>query len=443
MHEVGKPSSPALRPGPETTPSETRLSGWRLIVARTVAFSVINVTMLLGVIALVNWRRLATPCADAFNTCLMTPEQVAPLARLGITTTGLALGVVLICCAAIALTNAVAALLLWRRSDDAMALLVAVTLILLPAFFTPMYQPLTGVWREVGRVVNGLGGISFLLLVLLFPSGHFAPRWIWAPVASGVAFIFTLGGRLPSAVVVPIILLWALTLIGGQIYRYRRISSPVQRQQTKWAVTGIVLAIVVNQLFWQPAGLVPALQRKDSLYPLLLYPDFALLISILAVCFGVAILRFRLYDIDIIIRRTLIYGTLTALLAGLYTVVVIVAQLVGQRLTGESAPPPWLVVMTTLLIAALFNPLRGRVQVGIDRRFYRSKYNAARAIEAFAATLRSEVDLEGLSAHLVEVAQATMQPTQITLWVRATQTTPPVNTVYSEAALESRGDSPR
>lgn len=401
--------------------SETRLSGWRLLLARVVALSVIGVTVALGIVALVNWRRLATPCEDALNACLMTPEQVAPLARLGITPTGLALGVVLLCCAAIALTNAVAALLLWRRSDDAMALLVAVTLALLPAFFTPMYQALTGVARAASGVLDGLGGISFLLLVMLFPSGRFVPRWIWAPVVATVTFIFTVGGRLPNTIVLPSILMWTLSLICSQIYRYRRVSSPVQRQQTKWAVTGIALAIVVNQLFWQPAGWIPTLDRKDSLYTLLLYPDFALLISILAVCFGVAIVRYRLYDIDIIIRRALIYGTLTAMLAGVYAVVVIVAQTVGQRLTGQAAPPPWLIVMTTLLVAALFNPLRQRTQRLIDRRFYRSKYDATRTIEAFAATLRSELDLEELSARLVEVVQTTVQPTQTTLWVRTDQ----------------------
>jgi hypothetical protein len=300
-----------------------------------------------------------------------------------------------------------------------------------------MYQALTGAWRAVGEVLNNLGGICFLLLVLLFPSGRFVPRWLWAPAVVGFSLIFTVGHRLPNAVVLPAVLVWVLSLIGGQIYRYRRASSPVQRQQTKWAVTGIALAIVVNQLFWQPAGWIPALDRKDSLYTLLVYPDFVLLMSILAACFGVAIVRYRLYDIDIIIRRTLIYGTLSAILAGIYAVVVIVAQTVGQRLTGQTTPPPWLIVMTTLLIAGLFNPLRRRVQVVIDRRFFRSKYDATRTIETFAATLRSELDLEGLNAHLVEVVQATVQPTQTTLWVRTTQATPPI---YNEAAPVSKGD---
>jgi hypothetical protein len=401
---------------------ETLLVGWRLIVARVAAYSVVAVTVILGIVALINWRRLAIPCADALNSCLLTPEQVAPLARIGITPTGLALGVVVLCCAAIGLANGVAALLFWRRSNDAMGLLVAVTLVLLPAFFTPMYQALTGEWHAAAEIINRLGGLSFLLLLGLFPSGHFAPRWIWAPLLVFALFGSGIGaGYLPTAVVLPIIIAGVVSLIGGQVYRYRRLSTPIQRQQTKWAVTGIVLALLINQLFWQPEGWIPALQRKDSLYPLLLYPDFVLLISVLAICFGVAILRYRLYDIDLIIRRTLVYGTLTAMLAGVYAIIVFVGQLVGERLTGQSAPPPWLIVVTTLFIAALFNPLRGRVQALIDRRFYRSKYDAARTIEAFGATLRSEVDIEGLRAQLIEVVQTTMQPTRIGLWLRPLQ----------------------
>lgn len=432
-------------PGPTSgsdVAREAHLRGWRLAVARTVAFSVIGVTVGLGIVALVNWRRLAIPCEDALSSCLMAPEQVAPLARLGLKPTDVALGVVLLCCTAIALANGVAALLLWRRSDDAMALLVAVTLVLLPAFFTPMYQALTGVWRAVGGVMDILGGISVLLLMGLFPSGRFVPRWLWLPVLVALTLVFTLGSSMPAAFTLALVLTTFLGVIASQVYRYLRISTPVQRQQTKWAVTGIILAIVVNQLFWQPAGWIPALQRKDSLYTLLLYPDFVLLISILAICFGVAIVRHRLYDIDVIIRRTLIYGTLTTTLAGIYAAMVVVAQLVGQRLNGQTSPPAWLIVFTTLFIAALFNPLRKRVQVIIDRRFYRSKYDATRTIDVFAATLRSELDLAGLSAQLIDVVHTTMQPTHVALWLCAspTATQGRDDTASGAATAEKTGD---
>lgn len=398
---------------------EPSLRGWRLVLARVVAFSVINVTVGLGIGALVNWRRLAIPCEAALTSCLMAPEQVAPLARLGLTPISVALGVVVLCCAAIALTNGVAALLLWRRSDDAMALLVAVTLVLLPAFFTPMYQSLTGMWSVAGGVINSLGGIAFLLLVGLFPSGRFVPRWIWLPGLVVLTLIFKFGAGMPTAFILPLVLTMFVSFIASQVYRFRRVSTLEQRQQTKWAVTGIILAIVVNQLYWQPVGWIPALQRKDSLYSLLLYPDFVLLISILAVCFGVAIVRYRLYDIDVIIRRTLIYGLLTAILAGIYAAMVFVAQVVSVRLTAaQTAPPSWLIVITTLLIAALFNPLRQRLQVLIDRRFYRSRYDAAQTLTALSMKLREETDLEDLRNDVIEVVRHAMQPSHVTLWLR-------------------------
>lgn len=425
LHTHGQPSG-ERRPTNDTRDTQdmrdmrdTRLSGWRLALARTVVMAVSAVTVGLGVYALALWPRLAVPCEDALNSCLLAPEQVAPLSRLGITPVGLTFAIVVMYCVVIALANGVAALLLWRRSDDAMALLVAVTLVLLPAFFTPMYIALSGEWRIAAEAINRLGGISFLLLLGLFPSGRFAPRWVWIPLlalgvmGSGVA-------KAPGAVVLPLVLGSVLSLIGAQIYRYRSVSSLVERQQTKWAVAGLILAVLVNQLFWQPDGWLPALQRKDSLYTLLVYPDFALMIAILALTFGVAILRYRLYDIDVIIRRTLIYGVLTAILAALYFGIVLAAQLVTQRLTGQASQPQGVIVVTTLLIATLFTPLRRHVQALIDRAFYRSKYDIATTLTAFGSKMRMETDLAALCEQLIEVVELTMQPERVQLWLRDT-----------------------
>jgi hypothetical protein len=396
--------------------SETRLSGWRLIAARTVVFTISAFTIGLGVYALVLSPRLAIPCENALNSCLLYPEQVAPLAHLGITPDGLTLAVVVLTLVAIALANGVAAVLLWRRSDDAMALLVALTLVLMPAFYTPMFLALSGVWRTAGQVIGDLGAVGFGLLLGLFPSGRLVPRWLWLPMLAIVG-IRTIPNT--AAVTLPIILGAFLCLIGGQIYRYRSVSTPVQRQQTKWAVTGLVLALVLNQLFWQPVGWSPLLQRKDSLYTLLWYPDVVLTIGIVAVTFGVAILRYRLYDIDVIIRRTLVYGTLTAILAAVYFGVVIGTQSVTQRLTGVPGQQPIVTVATTLLIAVLFTPLRRRIQALIDRAFYRSKYDAATTLTSFGAQMRMETDLGELRDHLIAVVQETMQPAHVTLWLRA------------------------
>lgn len=404
--------------GAPHTSGEVRLSGWRLASARAVVTVISVVTVGLGIYALVLWPRLATPCADATNTCLFTPEQATSMSHLGVPPIELALGVVMINGIAIVLANSVAALLLWRRSDDAMALLVAVTLILLPAFFTPMYIPLTGVWHQIAAMVNRMAGLSFLLLLGLFPSGRFEPRWIWIPllvIAAGASGVW---GQQPTVIVLPIVIVCLASIIGGQIYRYRSVSSPVQRQQSKWAVAGLILAILVNQLFWQPAGWIPALERKDSLYPLLLYPDFALLISIIAVTFGVAILRYRLYGIDVIIRQTLIYTVLTAILAALYFGIVVGVQSLTQRLTGATHQQPVVIVLTTLLVAALVSPLRRRIQSGIDRAFFRSNYDAARTLRAFGDRMRMETNLGVLCDDFVEVVESTMQPEHVTLWLR-------------------------
>jgi hypothetical protein len=142
--------------------------------------------------------------------------------------------------------------------------------------------------------------------------------------------------------------------------------------------------------------------------------------ALLALCaaIGIAILRYRLYDIDIIINRTLVYGALTASLVAVYLGGVTATQAVFQTLTGKEQLPQLIVVTSTLVIAALFNPLRRRIQSFIDRSFYRSKYDAAKTLEAFSAKLRDETDLRALSDDLVGVVRETMQPAHISLWLR-------------------------
>jgi hypothetical protein len=138
----------------------------------------------------------------------------------------------------------------------------------------------------------------------------------------------------------------------------------------------------------------------------------------LPVATGIAVLKHRLYDIDIIINRTLVYGSLTAILAGVYFGGVTASQSLLRTLTGQERLPQLAVVASTLVIAALFNPLRRRIQSFIDRSFYRSKYDAARTLEGFSKKLRDETDLQALSDDLVGVARETMQPAHVSLWLR-------------------------
>jgi hypothetical protein len=177
----------------------------------------------------------------------------------------------------------------------------------------------------------------------------------------------------------------------------------VERQQLKWVVyAGALLLLTIPVGTYVPAPIGDAL--------------WGLIIAVVPVAAGIAILRYRLYDIDRLINRTLVYGLLTAILGLVYAAVVLV---LGQLFGGVAGnPPSWAVAGATLAVAALFQPARRRVQQGVDRRFNRRKYDAAKAVEGFSARLRDQVDLDTLSAELLAVVDQTMQPTQSSLWLR-------------------------
>jgi hypothetical protein len=278
-----------------------------------------------------------------------------------------------------------------------------------------------------------------VLLPLVFPTGRLlSPRWrlvAW----SGLAFMLLAlvgNGLQPTAVEVsglgvvdnPVAVpaawtpwldrlssLGALLLIpsiGGAVaavvVRFRR-TGGVERQQLKWcsyAAALLPLPFVVHDL--PESGIdVP---------PILVEALFILVLPLLPLSVGIAIRRYRLYEIDRIINRTLVYGLLTALLGGVYAGVVL---LLGRLFGGLGAEPPsWAVAGATLAVAALFRPARRRIQAVVDRRFNRRKYDAARTIQAFSARLRDEVDLDTLSAELLAVVDQTMQPTTVSLWLR-------------------------
>jgi hypothetical protein len=193
------------------------------------------------------------------------------------------------------------------------------------------------------------------------------------------------------------------------VARFRR-AAGLERQQLKWLAYAALWAAL--------AFLVVIVGVYTNNTILASSVTFNLLLLGIPVAVGIAILRHRLFDIDLIINRTLVYGSLTAILATVYFGVVIGLQALVQALTGQTKPQPVVIVLSTLLIAALFTPLRWRIQAGIDRRFYRAQYDAVRTLEQFAVTLRGELNLAELNAHLVGVVEETMQPAQVSLWLR-------------------------
>jgi hypothetical protein len=196
--------------------------------------------------------------------------------------------------------------------------------------------------------------------------------------------------------------------------RLRR-AGGVERQQIKWFA--YAAAATVGGLLL--AYMIPNFIDTSPWFEL---AGYALLIATtptIPVSIGIAILRYRLYDIDRIINRTLVYGGLTVTLALLYFGGVTLTQTAFRALTGSEQQPQLIIVASTLVIAVLFNPLRHRMQEFIDRRFYRNKYDAAKTLEEFSAKLRDETDLRALSSDLVGVVRETMQPSHVSLWLRA------------------------
>jgi hypothetical protein len=276
---------------------------------------------------------------------------------------------------------------------------------IIPVIILPLYFPdgrlLSRRWRFAAvAVILGLfiGMLSYAIDPDPLDMG--SNNWLPNPYHFGVDA--AVSDFLFQSVAVPLLTVGLLGALGSVILRYRRAES-VQRAQMKWVLYVIVLS----------TGLQEIARRTGLADQLIWFETIALPLTI-----GIAILRYRLYDIDLIIRRTLIYSILTGILALLYFGGVVLLQRIFQAAVGQT--PDVAIVISTLLIAALFSPIRRRVQDTIDRRFYRRRYDVEQTLATFNQTLRDEVDIETLKASLVNVVQETMQPTHIALWLAST-----------------------
>jgi hypothetical protein len=296
----------------------------------------------------------------------------------------------------------------------------------------PLAQVVAWLSKSVALVGPVLG---LILLPLYFPDGKAAsPRWsLVAWLSLGTLLVATVvsafspgeavyGSGIPNPLVIealrPVADVFELTTLvvfmgflfaaaASLIVRFRRAGGE-ERQQIKW-FTYAAAAIPVWYTVNYPI---------DAAFPALFLVVDAMVSGALPIAAGIAILKYRLYDIDVIINRTLVYGALTALLVAVYFGGVATTQAIFRALTGQEEQPQLAIVVSTLVIAALFNPLRRRIQSFIDRRFYRRKYDARKTLEAFSAKLRDETDLEALNNELVRVVRDTMQPAHVSLWLR-------------------------
>jgi hypothetical protein len=319
----------------------------------------------------------------------------------------------------------IGAVIFWLKSHDFMALSSSFALVTFAVTFNSgTLVALVPAWWLPIQIIAFLGSLFFGTFLYLFPNGRFVPRWTrWLVV--GLVVYSAIDYFLPNSPLansLPIGLLFVgllLCVLVAQVYRYRWVSSQLERQQTKWVVFGVAIAIagflLVALLFWYN---VLSLFPPSPLADLITGTAASVLILLIPLSLAFAILRSRLWDIDIIINRTLVYGSLTALLALLYFGLIVALQALFQGVFHQNNAVA--IVISTLVIAALFQPLRRRIQNIIDRRFYRRKYDAAKTLAAFSATLRNEVDLEQLREQLLAVVQETMQPAHVSLWLRKT-----------------------
>jgi hypothetical protein len=282
-------------------------------------------------------------------------------------------------------------------------------------------------WRIVVWVVL-LGAALIALSDAFGPKELPSHPWVFNPFGVGVTGGITTYQYFVASNLVgsALLLTSALAALLSLIIRLHRVRGD-ERQQLKWFLYPVVPVIVLASVLTVHV-MVLNFTTEFLFSPVYILPSWKLFTAIdylwllialfIPVCTYIAILKYRLYDIDIVINRALVYGPLTTMLALIYFGGVATTEAIFRALSGQERQPQLAIVVSTLVIAALFNPLRRRIQSFIDRRFYRRKYDAAKTLEAFSAKLRDETDLDALSDDLVGVVRETMQPAHVSLWLR-------------------------
>ncbi len=370
-------------------------------------------------------KLLQAPLNLCFDTSNCTPAQANAFVE-GLGLNAQLLSALVVVCLAVAVPITclgVAVFIMWRGGHSALALATATCLLVYGLFVSSDVASLAIDDTRLALVIEqfGLmlfvGSLSFALHT--FPNGRFVPRWGKIALLVEWAAVIGLGLTVGLESDLAALALVVITVLGTslQVYRYRRVASVAERQQLKWGLTGL-LGFLLNGLLWitwvMPVGALGVAGLRTYL---LFLPISMVLVLSMPVTLAIAVLRYRLWDIDVLIRRTLIYSALTAVLTVTYFGLVIGLQAVAGALTGQSNSA-LVTVLSTLAIAALFAPVRGRMQTFVDRRFYRRKYDTAQTLAAFAIQARDEVNLDQLSAELRGAVDEAMQPAHIGLWLR-------------------------
>jgi len=395
-----------------------------------VAVALLTVTLFAGGLP-EYYRQLNTVCAAAACANSPTAAEVQALQAAGLSlTTAARYSLTLVLVMAL-VHGAVAVVIFWRRSHDRMAWFTALVLLIFGTVGVHDVINLMAVaaqfpdyWRLPLSSLMLVGGTGIGLFYLTFPDGRFAPRWLRWPVlvwlVQQASFIFFPGSLLdPLRWPLALNLLWWAMFLGGcifaQVYRYRRVSNYQQRQQTKWVVLGIALALGGAFASFTLLTLAAQLNPAWAVVGLAAETSYLFFLPIMPLSIGFALLRSGLWDVDVVINRALVYGVLTALLAAIYGGLVIGLQGLFTAATGQASDLA--LIGSTLAIVALFQPLRRGVAAFIDRRFYRRRYDGQQVLTAFAGVLRDQpyTDPDALSRVLLNVVEETIQPAHVTL----------------------------
>lgn len=404
----------------------TRLSGWRLTMAR-----VLWLTLTLAYLAI-----LVSSTPRYLDHLAGDPYGLEyPLRQIGLSLRFFIWYVIVLNYLTVTALMIMAILIFIRKSNDRMALLVSLMMVAIGAVTLPISGVLANAGPEIAlgyHAFRALGVGIGLAVLFTFPDGRFTPAWtryllvLW--FLNGLSWL-VFPQLAPMAApadmrtkeqlwVLAFTLIWFGAGLMAQLYRYSQVKDAVRRQQIKWVVFGFSMFTVGMFAVSLPILLVPALRQPGSGlmgYLLIEIPFVLLCLTLVPLTIMFSVLKYQLWEIDALIRRTMAYSALTLALAVVYVISVLLLQTVLNQLIGRG--DNLALVGSTLGIAALFNPLRERIQADIDRRFYRRKYDAEKLVTSFGASLRDKVEIDHLAFRLLDAAEETIQPESVELWL--------------------------